>query len=107
MNVKPGDLAIVVSSKPMYMGRIVEVLAAAPNERFTLPDGYPHQVPDEQPSWVIKLVGGPALAPCGYGRHRQAWYGVGADRNLRPLPGSTEEAEEDEPTEVCAGGSPP
>ena len=85
MNCKPGDLAIVVSSKPHYNGRIVEVLFAPPAQRFTLPDGYPAHGASTEPAWVLKFVGGPVNAPLASGNLRKAWYGVGADRCLRPL----------------------
>lgn len=45
MNCKPGDIAIIVRSKfaPQLLGRIVEVLHAAPSEGgFCLPNGQRH-----------------------------------------------------------------
>lgn len=85
MNCKPGDLAIVVTTNERYNNRIVEVLYAPPGRSFTLPDGYPcvHEIAD--PCWVLKFIGGPAIATLEGGGTRQAWYGVGGDKSLRPL----------------------
>jgi len=101
MNCKPGDLAIVVSDKPHYNGRIVEVMFAPPSKHFTLPDGYPAVHEGTDPCWVIKFIGGTVAAPLATGVTRQAWYGVGADSALRPLrddPDAADQPVEDELT---------
>lgn len=100
MNCKPGDLAIVVSDKPRYNGRIVEVLYSAPLGEFTLPDGKRHEPSKAHPAWIIKMIGGPVEAPLTNGGSRQAWYGVGSDKCLRPLRGDPDEVGEPRETEV-------
>lgn len=98
-NVKAGDLAIVVNAKPRYNGRIVQVLYAAPAHEFTLPNGTVNSAPTEHPSWVLKAVGGPFLAPIGPPRKLvPTWYGVGSDRFLRPLPGDPHDIDVEEKT---------
>lgn len=100
MNCKPGDLAIIVSSKSQYNGRIVEVLFAPPAAAFDLPDGYPACADSGTDSWVVKFIGGPAPAPLLNGRIRQAWYAVGADKCLKPLRGDPDEVTHEEETTV-------
>ena len=41
MNCRPGDLAVILG-KGVFAGRLVEVLYAAPQVEFQLPDGYSH-----------------------------------------------------------------
>lgn len=96
MNVKAGDLAIVVSSNSKYNGRIVIVIAPAPACIFRLPCGHMHAAPRYFPAWIIKAVGGPLLAPLEDGGVAWRWYGCGADRQLRPLPGDHMESNEPE-----------
>jgi hypothetical protein len=86
MNVKAGDLAVIIGSSK-YAGAIVEVLYLAPvGVEFQLPDGYFH-IPVSPCSWVVKfqrLV--PAFGDLDqYVRH--ALYGVGSDHKLRPVSG--------------------
>lgn len=100
MNCKPGDLAIVVSVKPQYNGRIVEVLYAPPSGIFTLPDGHPAESTDPRPSWVLKFIGGPVAAPLRSGNTRQAWYGIGCDELLRPLRGDPDAVDEPQEAEL-------
>lgn len=53
---KPGDLAVVVSSKAGNAGLIVEVLRAAPFQASMLPEnGYRYEAGG--PAWVIKSIG--------------------------------------------------
>jgi hypothetical protein len=96
MNCRPGDLAIVVSDKPQYNGRIVEVLHAPPAGEFRLPDGHLAKQFDPRPSWVLKFIGGAVTVPLVGGTTRQTWYGVGADENLRPLRGLPDEETQDQ-----------
>lgn len=104
-NVKAGDLAIVKSSKPEYNGRIVQVLYAAPSQPFRLPNGVWSDGAGDQPHWVVKAVGGKMPCPMRDGIIAQVWYGVGADRYLRPLPGDLEDISEQIEQPVAAGDS--
>jgi hypothetical protein len=90
MNCKPGDLATVIGGS-RWSGWIVEVLYAAPQGTFNLPDGYPCNCnilgnvwkPDD---WVIRSLCSQFDAPLANGKTRPTWYGVGNDSKLRPLP---------------------
>lgn len=98
MNCRPGDIAIVIS-RDRYAGTLVEVLYAAPAVHFFLPDGQ-YAMPGKPGDWVLRLISGavPANIYCGERRWtRQAWYGVGADRALRPLRGPPDEVDAEEP----------
>lgn len=99
-NVKAGDLAIVKSTKPQYDGKIVEVLYPAPAGEFRLPNGQAHNPVKRHPSWVLKCIGSPILAPMASGRFEPVWYGVGEDKYLRPLPGDRDDSEIDEESPV-------
>jgi hypothetical protein len=59
MNCKPGDMAVIVRSKfaPQLIGRIVEVLHSAPNNRpFRLPNGQSHEpLSGSRFYWVCKF----------------------------------------------------
>lgn len=92
-NVRPGMLAISVGVSNRNDGRIFEVISEAPDGRFTLPDGslQSSQRHGREPHWILKAVGGPAVAPLIGGRWRPAVYGIGSDQFLRPLPGDTED----------------
>jgi hypothetical protein len=94
MNCKPGDLAWVVSDKPELHGRLVEVLYATPDGNYILPDGYPavHDKPGAY--WVLKMIGGPVMAPIEPCGKRSTWYGSGADSKLRPIRGNPDEVDE-------------
>jgi hypothetical protein len=83
MNCKPGDLAIIVGTSD-YAGKLVEVLYAAPRDRFALPDGYPHQ-PCADGQWVVKILGSPVRAPTAWGKFRLTHYAAGRDEKLRPI----------------------
>jgi hypothetical protein len=87
MNCKPGDIAIVVkAAAPGYLGRLLEVLYAAPSCPFVLPDGMPHAAPRSSDGWVVRSLCGPIKALCSNGTLcRMALYGVAADSCLRPL----------------------
>lgn len=90
MNCKPGDLAIVIGG-PVYGGRLVEVLYAAPvGVAHELPNGVTN-APNGEGCWVVKSMGTPFPKAIGDGM-----YGTGRDSNLRPLPGITEVNEHDE-----------
>jgi len=93
MNCKPGDLAIIIGKpthNPEALGMIVEVLYAAPLERFKLPDGTPHQAASAL-SWVIRLT---RPLPLAWNTVRKMGaYAVCPDSRLRPLPGEIEPLE--------------
>lgn len=93
MNCKPGDLAVVKTTNPWYSERIVEVLYAPPSHRFKLPDGCVCTIGSGEPRWVLRFIGTPILAPLIGGGTRRTFYGVGADRALRPLRGDPDECE--------------
>lgn len=98
MNCQPGDIAIVIGPRK-YAGTIVEVLYAAPAVYFFLPDGQ-YAMPGEPGDWVLRLISGavPANIYCGeLSWTRQARYGVGHDRALRPLRGMPDEIDTAEP----------
>ena len=101
MNCTPGDLAIVVGNS-MFTGQLVEVLYAAPQTDFCLPDGYWHMgcTPG---TWVIRSLGSPFSAPTEErGCMRVATYGAGADARLRPLRGELEIVETINGLEILA-----
>jgi hypothetical protein len=102
-NVKAGDLAIVRFSRPIYNGRIVEILGVAPHGGFHLPDGRWHK-PIESPGlhWVIKPIGGPLLASVN-GRMKPVWYCAGSDAYLFPLPRDDDDRQ-DELSAVAPAG---
>ena len=84
MNCKPGDIAVVIGAS-RFAGRLVEVLYAAPQNDFYLPDGYCHS--GSAPNyWVLRTLGSLFGAPTEeHGFLRVTEYGVGADARLRPL----------------------
>lgn len=89
MNVKLGDLAIIIRGKTLA-GRIVEIVGIVPKGvGFNLPDGYP-QLPCDY-EWIIKFVGSPIEAPIGQLGNpmgtRTTFYGCAPDRVLRPITG--------------------
>lgn len=103
MNVKPGDLAIVIGSKK-YAGRICEVLSACPQNDFLLPDGFRGSgCPLFPQMWILKFQN-PVQAPVELGdltiSERTTFYGVGSDEKLRPISGLT--LQEDEQTDIKA-----
>lgn len=89
MNVKPGDLALVVaSSVPQsanHIGMVVEVLYAAPggdlDSVFELPDGGRVRRSHPDHAWVCKK---PYATPA-WVTGRMTFYAVFRDCNLRPL----------------------
>lgn len=87
LRCKPGDLAVIVASCPLY-GALVSVLHAAPFMDFMLPDGHNH-VGVAPGSWVVESLGKPFDAPCGRDgvttRRRETRFGVCEDHQLRPL----------------------
>jgi len=96
MNCKPGDLAMVVRDHFNIgaLGKLVEVLYAAPAYKFQLPNGQWNEGAGERVGqvWVIRLLGAKLMPP------RCWWmteYGTGADSALRPLPGLTKEQREE------------
>lgn len=98
MNCQPGDIAIVIGPSK-YAGAIVEVLYAAPPVYFYLPDGQ-RAAPAQPGCWVLRLISGAVPATIRWGKRRstrQAWYGVGSDRYLRPLRGLPDEIDTAEP----------
>lgn len=102
MNVKPGDLAIVIRSK--YAGRICEVLSPCPQNDFLLPDGFMGAGNPLFPQmWVLKFQN-PVQAPVELGDltigERTTFYGVGSDAKLRPISGLP--LQEDEKTDIKA-----
>ncbi|HEP6279838.1 TPA: hypothetical protein VDA67_006426 [Burkholderia vietnamiensis] len=90
MNVKAGDLAIVVRSRTIlgqqYIGSIVEVVCVAPLAEFKLPDGHTH-IAGDPGDWVVKAVGMRFVVPMSNGRIRQSLYAVGHESCLRPITG--------------------
>ena len=89
MICKPGDLAIVVRDLNNIgaLGKLVEVLYAAPAHTFVLPDGYLNQGEDAE-YWVIRLLGSKLWAPIGHlVKGRLAEYGTAYDGALRPIRG--------------------
>ena len=101
MNCKPGDLAIVIGGS-RWSGWLVEVLYAAPQGTFNLPDGYPcHCTPCWKPGdWVIRSLCSQFVAPLESGHIRKTWYGVGSDSKLRPLPAEKQTLEREVPSEL-------
>jgi hypothetical protein len=105
VNCKPGDLATIIGAN-RYSGWLVEVLHAAPSGVFPLPDGYPcacgscggdaWQIGD----WVVRSLCSQFTAPLEDGRTRLTWYGVANDRYLRPLPGESEQTQQEESANV-------
>jgi len=91
MNCKPGDLAWVVGANPPYNGRLVEVMYATPYGDYTLPDGAPARSDTDEPSWVVRFIGGQVPAPLLGGRWRMTFYGSGRDRFLRPIRGNPDD----------------
>lgn len=87
MNCKPGDIAIIVRSKfvPDLLGRIVEVLNAAPSAgSFRLPNGQLHQqLIDRRFRWVCKFQN-PIFAPSDTGPIETVYAPV-PDECLRPI----------------------
>lgn len=110
MNVKPGDLAIVIRDADHFplAGRIVEVLSIAPSGSFVLPDSYPAQGGGRPDHWTIKFTGAPIVAQVGVsGRAngtRTTFYGVVPDRVLRPVSGlpDTEDTTTEQPIKETA-----
>jgi hypothetical protein len=103
-NVKPGDLAIVRCA-PHSNGNIVEIIDAAPDHPFVLPNGQRHARPVTVPSWIVKVVSGTIPSRYTNGVTHNVVYGVGADKYLFPLPGDTgnEQIDEATPVTVPAG----
>lgn len=80
----------------------MEVLYAAPQVEFQLPDGYSHMgsSPD---CWVLHSLGSPFNAPTEeQGFMRPAMYGVGPDAGLRPLRGDPKESDVGNPLAITA-----
>lgn len=92
MNCKPGDIAICVSTNPVYRGHMFEVIELAPATRFTLPNGVRHEAPKDHRSWVLKSLSGGAPYPYDPSKPRVI-FGVGIDRALRPLRGIPDDAD--------------
>ena len=106
LRVKAGDLAIVgADGDPRFNGRIVEVLYLTPAQDFVLPDGFrAFGSAGEDPSWVVKLIGGPAQVELYSPRYRnqvirtrKTWFLVVFDSRLTPLPGIAD----DDDVETC------
>lgn len=94
MNVQPGDLARIVH--PHLYGRLVEVLHAAPQSLFRLPDGKTHHGCDAD-EWVVEFLGPPITAWTGpsqgvFSDSRTTRYAVCGDRWLRPIRDPGDEA---------------
>ena len=101
MNCKPGDLATIVRGK-RSIGRLVEVLYAAPQIDFYLPDGYPH-AGSSPGDWVIRSLGAPFSAPTEERAFlRVSMYVVGHDSGLRPLRGDSEKFDAENDLEITA-----
>jgi hypothetical protein len=87
MNCKQGEIAIVVRSKfvPDLLGRIVEVLHAAPSTgSFRLPNGQLHHpLTDSRFCWVCKFQS-PVFAPSDTGPIKTHYAPV-PDECLRPI----------------------
>lgn len=84
MNCKPGDIAISVPPA-VSVGRIMEVLYAAPYQSHKLPNGR-WNVAATEPSWVVHMLDGPARALLdGFPGCVYEWYGVARDRMIRPI----------------------
>lgn len=92
MNVRAGDIAIVIGSSE-YAGLIVDVLCLAPTRPFSLPDGYWHVACTGQ-EWVIKAQR-PIKCPAGTG-YQMSIYATASDRWLRPIRGEPETVEKHE-----------
>lgn len=87
MNCKPGDLAIVVRDNYGLgaLGKLVEVLYAAPPYQFQLPNGrWNEPASDPGKTWVLRILGAP-LRPPGF--YYLTEYGTGHDNALRPIKG--------------------
>ena len=81
MNVKPGDLAVIVKSKTGNAGLIVEVLRAAPYVRSILPEnGYVYR-DSFTPSWVVRSVGSPLIHEI----YAPSQYAMVLDERLSPI----------------------
>ena len=99
MNVQAGDLAIIKCGIARYDGRIVEVIAIAPdNQVVRFPNGALASTKyGPGPYWIVKFVGGAAWCPTDGQGDRLCPYGLCRDASLRPLPGDPiEERETDE-----------
>ncbi|WP_233343495.1 hypothetical protein [Burkholderia cepacia] len=84
MNVKPGDLAIVIRGRAVA-GRVVEIVGPCPrNVVFLLPDGCGHEPVDYE--WIVRFQN-PVEAPMDNGRSRTALYAPMPERVLRPISG--------------------
>lgn len=90
MNIKAGDLAIVIRSRTslgrQFIGSIVEVVCAAPLADFKLPDGHSH-IAGDTGDWVVKAIGMRFVVPMSNGGVRQSLYAVGHESCLRPITG--------------------
>lgn len=85
MNCKQGDLAIVVRAKngqTEHLGKLVEVLYAAPLTNHSLPDGFPHKASDPG-YWIVKFQSKIRVPVASH--HRMAQYASVSDRALRPI----------------------
>lgn len=99
MNCKPGDLAVVLGTS-VFAGRLVEVLYAAPQVEFQLPDGYMHDGCGPN-CWVLRSLGSTFSAPTEEkGFMRVAMYVAGPDARLRPLRGDPKESDVETGLEV-------
>lgn len=88
MNCKPGDIAVVIKDGK-FLGRMFEVLCAAPTDGdFLLPDERIH-LPCPAGYWVLKSLGTPVEAEMSVGT-RKTMYGCGSDHWLRPIRGAEE-----------------
>jgi hypothetical protein len=88
LNCKPGDLAVcirdVIQPWPESpLGRLCDVLYAAPVGSFTLPDGYRSQGAGHKPYWVVKWQN--TLLYPTMGEPRRTQYGLCPDSVLRPI----------------------
>jgi|WetSurMetagenome_2_1015567.scaffolds.fasta_scaffold715616_1 hypothetical protein len=82
MNVKPGDIAMVVH--PKGWGRIVSVLHSAAGDEIRLPDGM--RAYGSETGWVVESLGQDFEAYVGHsGRSRNCRFGVLDDKWLRPI----------------------
>ncbi len=85
-------LAIVVAcAAPQCVGRIVEVLHAAPyGEDFVFPDGVRGLNTERVPGWAVKYVGGSGPTMRQLTGLSTEHYAIYNDQQLRPLPGDEE-----------------
>lgn len=89
LNCKPGDLAVVVSSRnsPENIGRIVEVIRPAVNgERIS---GFNITLIDGVPAWIVRSVGSKlhwlGISAFGVERVQMVEIRPYADKCLRPI----------------------